>query len=127
MLSSQITKKREVLYMNGMFRAMMKSTDDAEALEKLMPLRKVESFPERIQKAFMEELRGEKGHGSPGPLVTKNKNLALKAEKNKPFTRLRSLKQSHDSEKLSVMMLKDSHDAGIRGYDRDKESGDRSF
>lgn len=104
-----VNSQGNILYMNGNFKGIMNSTDDHEALEEVLRLRKFESYPERTRRGFMDEIRNEKGI-NPQLLALKSK-MSLRpkdfASKQSMGTRL---KKSMDVEKASGVTFKPSVD-----------------
>ena len=107
-----LNKNWNILFMNGNFRGLLNSKSSSDALGEALKLRKLESYPERVRKEFIEELRIEKG-GKSQLLRQRTKNLGgakARISTSNAIGSFQALGKSRDGEKHSMVTFKDSID-----------------
>jgi len=101
-----INKQRKAVFMNGNFKGLLDSTNEADALQELLRLRKFESYSERVRRGFMQEIRNEKGGHQP---FTRQQSIRQKSDGNpRSLMRLKSLKKSHETQSMAAVTFKES-------------------
>ena len=115
-----INQNKQVTLMNGVFKGLLDSNNEDDALEEILRLRKMCSYSERSKRGFMEEIQIDRNNMKTSPLK-KIPSLRDKSEGPK-FTRARSLKKSFESEKQSAVMFRDSIDNGKSSPIKDPHS-----
>jgi len=97
-----ITKQRQAVFMNGNFKGLLDSTNETDALQEILRLRRFESYSERVRRGFMQEIRNEKG-GHQG--FTRQQSLRQRSDGNqRSLVRLRSLKRSQENDRQSAVV-----------------------
>lgn len=125
-----ITLDGEILYMNGNFKGLMESDYEYEALDKILKLRRFDSYSEKARRKFLEE--ASKNDKGPSPYFKMKQSFRPK-EFSRTFTRnnTNTMRKSglaeksiFESDKQSVVTFKESGD-NLKVSQR-QESNDRS-
>lgn len=59
-----LTQDRDVIFMNGVFKGILDLTDERDALQRIMKLKRFEAYPEQTQQRFLQEIKVKLDHES---------------------------------------------------------------
>ena len=73
-----LTKDKEVLFMNGVFKGILDLDDEKNALQKVMKLKRFDTYPDQTKQRFLQEIRLRNvGGESRNEVKTPNKQMTV--------------------------------------------------